>query len=258
MGLRSATMAAAGEGEEKPAKADAKKGRRRPSKRRSRRRSDTDMSRRGGLPLPPVLCSGRQEGISHGCKHLRRDFYTPRKCNAQVIVLRWGEDGRLWMLVQRRSLTRTIGAGLYSSIGGKREDFDLNSRSTAMREVFEETGLLDLGRLEGTPPPLQEIAEESGAHAPVQFHIFARSRYVDWWFILLDGMGKYMPAAHAIHCEGMKDSMHELEGGILAIPFGHAWVPVDSMLRVPSWRLSSGLDERIREAAATVTRRFKP
>lgn len=68
----------------------------------------------------------------------------PRQKNAQVVIVR--EDARqLSVLLQLRSYDLEQMPGHLAVVGGSREDKDKDSAETALREVYEESGLADVG-----------------------------------------------------------------------------------------------------------------
>jgi len=172
----------------------------------------------------------------------------PWKKNAQVVVLREMEDGEWSVLLQRRGLDAAMGAGKLATIGGRREETDRDSFDTAVREVFEETGLLDLGHLPGAPPELRAMALARRAKSPLEFRLFTRGKFSDWWILVLDGGGTYIPAPHRSKCADVTDVTDMVEGAAVAPAFGHVWVPVSSAVRITPWDSIDGLVVRIRQA----------
>jgi hypothetical protein len=103
-------------------------------------------------------------------RHPKRAGWPPRLVHAQVVILRRSpDDGALWVLLQKRS-TREGGfmPGYLGTVGGKRERTDADSAATALREVWEESG----------------IEVTNGEAALIKF---AEGRNVDWFALLFDG-----------------------------------------------------------------------
>jgi len=107
---------------------------------------------------------------------------------------------------------------------------------------------LDLGHLPGAPEALQELALLRRARAPLDFRIFARGKFSDWYVLVLDGGGTYTPAQDRHRCADMTAIARRLRGALPAPAFGHAWVPLRSALTVQPWEAVAGLSARIRQA----------
>lgn len=62
--------------------------------------------------------------------------------------------------------------------------------------VPQETGLLDIGLLDGAPDLLRDMATSARARPPLQFQIFFQTAKTDWWLLLLAGAGDFgVPAS---------------------------------------------------------------
>mmetsp|Transcript_82961 Transcript_82961/g.232503 ORF Transcript_82961/g.232503 Transcript_82961/m.232503 type:complete len:348 (-) Transcript_82961:115-1158(-) len=200
--------------------------------------------------IEPVGCPQGIECIKPDCHHNHPELKKlhPRQKNAQVVVVREMDDGEWSVLLQRRGHETEMCAGMIATIGGRREDGDRDSRDTAIRELFEETGLLDLGHVPGAPKELQELARLRRASEPLDFRLFARGKFSDWYVLVLDGGGTYTPARDRHRCGDMSAIARLLRGAVPAPAFGHAWVPLRSALTVEPWEAVAGLSARIRQA----------
>lgn len=177
----------------------------------------------------------------------------PRQKNAQVVILQQ-ESGQWFVLLQLRSYSMPVMPGHLAAVGGMRDPGDRDSSVTAVREVFEEAGLLDLGHLDMAPKALRERAMTSGAVPPRAFVKFQQGANVDWWALLLDGPGTFAPARDVCECADIAPlCKSKLPGARLAPCFGHAWLPTSSMQHVDSAvPLMGGLLRRVSEAVAAV------
>lgn len=176
----------------------------------------------------------------------------PRQKNAQVVILSLDSD-EPFVLLQLRSYDMPVMPGHLATVGGMRDAGDRDSAATAVREVFEETGLLDVGLLEQASGSLRSRAVKAGAVSPQAFFKFAEGANVDWWALLLDGPGSFGPALDTCECADITAVLPELPGAEPAPCFGHAWVPAartrEFGAAVP---LMGGLVRRIDEALAAV------
>eukprot|EP00439_Symbiodinium_sp_Y106_P076734 s3511_g15.t2 len=91
-----------------------------------------------------------------------------RQKNAQVVILR-RSLGNLYVLLQLRSFAMPVMPGHLATVGGMRDAADRDSSITAVREVFEECGLLDVGLVPQAPHNLRQHAQGSGARQPKHF-----------------------------------------------------------------------------------------
>ncbi|CAJ1354907.1 unnamed protein product [Effrenium voratum] len=189
-----------------------------------------------GLRLPmsilPGPCRYGIHCVRHDCcfvhpqgRLIDSDISRPRQKNAQVMP------------------------GHLATVGGMRDRTDPDSSVTAIREVFEETGLLDVGHLQGAESALQKRAEESGAPAPQRFFKFAEGANVDWWVLLLTGPGLFGEGVDSTtECADISWLLPWLPSAEPAC-FGHAWLCTDKVNEIPSSvQLMGGLHRRIREA----------
>ncbi|CAK0851339.1 unnamed protein product [Prorocentrum cordatum] len=172
----------------------------------------------------------------------------PRQKNAQVVILTRVEEGRPGggprVLLQLRSREMPVMPGHLATVGGMRDRSDRDSRDTALREVWEETGLVDPGRLAGAAGPARRRALELGAPPPLELRKFGEGAHVDWWVLLLEGAGTFEPRARDAHeCQDAAPVLPLLpEGSSLAPCFGHAWVrsptrlSLDSATSAPAYR----------------------
>mmetsp|Transcript_84992 Transcript_84992/g.147453 ORF Transcript_84992/g.147453 Transcript_84992/m.147453 type:complete len:276 (-) Transcript_84992:99-926(-) len=173
----------------------------------------------------------------------------PRQKNAQVIVMRQDQHGEIQILLQLRSYSMPVMPGYLAAIGGMRDRADLHSGQTAVREVVEEAGLLDVGHLDCAPKPFQQRAAASGALCPRAFCKFAQGAEVDWWALLLDGCGTFEPARDKWECADIRPLLRKLPGASLAPCFGHAWMPAADVRSIDaSVPLMGGLVRRVFEA----------
>lgn len=174
----------------------------------------------------------------------------PRQKNAQVIVMRKGDQGGIEVLLQLRSYSMPVMPGYLAAIGGMRDRTDVHSGQTAIREVAEEAGLLDVGHLDCAPRALNERAIASGASCPRAFFKFAEGAQVDWWALLLDGSGTFESARDKWECADIRPLLPKLPGATSAPCFGHAWMlAADAQCIDSSVPLMGGLVRRITDAA---------
>jgi len=222
------------------------------------------MSRQVGMP--PKKAADDAEPCREGCmcmtlgcpySHPRTPRCRPRKVNAQVVVMRRDIEGKLWVLLQRRGLSSAICPGRLAAVGGRRELSDSNSQSTAIREVFEETGLLDLGFSRGAPPELLRAAKDAEAKKPLAFFPFQQGGVVDWFLLLLDGDGTFVPAPHKQSNADIGPLMAAISGAVPSPAFGHAWVPVHEAVLIGDEDCYGGLAHRVQEAVACIVRRIE-
>merc|ERR1719464_2140833 len=120
------------------------------------------------------------------------------------------------MLLQLRSYNMPVMPGHLATVGGMRDHGDADSRVTAMREVVEETGLLDLGLLEGAPAALRRQAVARDSTAPSALLKFAEGANVDWWVLLLSGPGVFDRARDLKECADIRMRLPKLPGAVLA------------------------------------------
>jgi len=126
---------------------------------------------------------------------------------------------------------------------------------TAIREVWEETGLLDLGRLVGAPADVLRAAEEAeeAVRAPLLFRIFHTLTTTDLWVLLLDGEGSFRPAPDANASADIAPLLPELPGAVAAPAFGHAWVPVKSIFELKNKTIATDhLRVNVRQAVHAI------
>eukprot|EP00429_Kryptoperidinium_foliaceum_P102992 CAMPEP_0176254462 /NCGR_PEP_ID=MMETSP0121_2-20121125/36544_1 /TAXON_ID=160619 /ORGANISM="Kryptoperidinium foliaceum, Strain CCMP 1326" /LENGTH=316 /DNA_ID=CAMNT_0017594271 /DNA_START=1 /DNA_END=951 /DNA_ORIENTATION=+ len=209
---------------------------------------------RARVALP---CKRGRGCVTPGCDfmHPEVERFDPGEKNAVVVVLRQGDKGEVYMLLQRRGFSTNQSPGLLAPIGGKREESDRDSMETAIREVSEETGLLDLGRLVGAPKAMRRVAEEAEetVQAPRRFRIYCSTDVTDFWVLLLAGQGSFGPAPDASACADITPLLPELPGAVAAPQFGHAWVPVESILRLKNLSLATtSLRKHVRLAVNTI------
>merc|ERR1740121_3197781 len=159
------------------------------------------------------------------------DASPPRRVNGQAVLLRRGPDGDLEVLLQRRSERMPVMPGYLATVGGMCSSRDPDSRYTTMREVSEETGLLD-GVVAG----------------PAKFAEGARC---DWYVLLLDEPRFEPCAKDRWECDDIRKSLPFLPASSTAADcFGHAWVPVDCLGEIDEslQPLMGGLLHRVRQA----------
>lgn len=173
------------------------------------------------------------------------DWFVPRQVNGQVVILcdvvgttaagsaeanaDAAHQGRrpLRVLLQLRSPAMAVMPGHIAAIGGTRSKQDPDSRTTALREVIEETGLV------------------SGVEMPPS--LFAQGERCDWYVMKLRRPA-FRPAQHKWECGDMQAVLsHMPVSTVLAECFGHAWVDVDEVDRI-LLPLMGGLLGRIRSA----------
>lgn len=183
-----------------------------------------------------------------------RDVAPPRKeSNAQVIIMRENRTlKKLYVLMQQRSYEKEVMPGFLAAVGGRLEVSDPNSAVTAVREVAEETGLLDLWPFGGAPRWLLRDLVGSQIEMPTppqSFVKFDEGPNVDWWVMLLHGSGTFSMARDASHCEDIAPILDLIPGAVAAPCFGHFWMPVDHIFDIPdSIPKMRGLQYRIRDA----------
>lgn len=163
------------------------------------------------------------------------------------------DSEQLYALLQLRSYDMPVMPGHLAAVGGIRDRGDRDSEVTAVREVFEEAGLLDLGHLPSAPQRLRDHAAAAGVPPPRAFVKFAEGANVDWWALLLDGPGGFDAARDAFECADIAPLLPRLPGAELAPSFGHAWVPTSRLHEIDSSiPLMGGLVRRVGEAVAAV------
>mmetsp|Transcript_26875 Transcript_26875/g.76250 ORF Transcript_26875/g.76250 Transcript_26875/m.76250 type:complete len:292 (-) Transcript_26875:440-1315(-) len=196
-------------------------------------------------------CKHGGECMRADCKydHPAVEHMAPRlTVNAQVLVLRRDAKGDYEVLLQRRGHDKK-GAGLVAGLGSsKRDEWDRDSRETAIREIIFETGLLDAALLDGAPEAFAKLAKASGARPPLKFEVFRHAAKSDWYVLLLDGEGTFEPGLAAIHSEDIKPVLQELDAGRLAPAHGHAWVPAWSAMHLDQDSTIFALAKRLRQA----------
>ena len=185
-------------------------------------------------PAACVLPWQRREPMAGTSAHpaaAAMDCSPPRQVNGQAVILRSGRDGRLEVLLQRRSDEMPVMPGFLGSVGGMRDRTDPDSRHTALREVHEETGLVS-----------------PAAVGPAKF---AQGARCDWYVMLLESP-QFVPRAPS-HWE-----LGDIERAMPFLPasaaraecYGHAWVPVDCLVEIDGRRqpLMTGLLHRVGQA----------
>jgi len=169
-----------------------------------------------------------------------------------VIILREDSE-QLCVLLQLRSYDMPVMPGHLAAVGGMRDPEDPDSSVTALREVYEESGLLDIGHLKGASKLLHDSAVSSSARAPRAFLKFGEGANVDWWVLLLNGPGTFDRARDACECADIAPLLSKLPGAELAPCFGHAWVPMFRIQHMDtSIPLMGGLLRRVSEAVAAL------
>eukprot|EP00929_Paragymnodinium_shiwhaense_P009144 TRINITY_DN11319_c0_g1_i2.p1 TRINITY_DN11319_c0_g1~~TRINITY_DN11319_c0_g1_i2.p1 ORF type:complete len:183 (+),score=39.77 TRINITY_DN11319_c0_g1_i2:757-1305(+) len=144
---------------------------------------------------------------------------------------------------------------LLPEVGGMRDESDEHSGVTAVREVVEETGLVDICHVPEASRWSQRHAAEVGAPKPLFFQKFAEGAKCDWWVLLLDGEGLYEAATTVQECADISNVLHQLPGASVAPCFGHAWLPVQSVDYISEeLPLMGGLQYRIKGAAQHLQR----
>jgi len=183
-----------------------------------------------------------------------------REKNAQMIVLKKQEE-QFFALLQLRSDDAERMPGHLTSIGGKREPTDKDSSATAVREAYEEAGLLDLAYLEGTPAWLHTedgifYLKRLYVPPPQKLVKFSEGAEVDWWVLLLEGSGVFEIAQDADACADVKPLLPLLPQGAHKAPcFGHLWLPVDGkhpFENTPEVQVMTGLKRKICEAVKLI------
>ncbi|CAE7442674.1 unnamed protein product [Symbiodinium necroappetens] len=175
-----------------------------------------------------------------------------RQKNAQVVILR-RSLGNLYVLLQLRSFAMPVMPGHLATVGGMRDAVDRDSSITAVREVFEECGLLDVGLVPQAPHNLRQHAQGSGARQPKHFSKFGEGKEVDWWVLLLDGPGTFEKSMDGEReCEDISLALPRLPGAEAAECFGHAWVPAWRLHEIAGLPLMGGLLRRVSDAVAAV------
>jgi len=191
--------------------------------------------------------------------YFRIEAPRPRQKNAQVVIVR-ESAGELTALMQLRSSKARKMPSHLATVGGQRNEEDKDSRATAIREVFEETGLLDVGLVDGAPQWLYKQAVISGAAVPRMFVKYKESHNVDWYVLLLGGAGSFVPARDADACQDISPLVKQLTGlaeanARVAPCFGHAWLSPYSVEHAPErrvTRLMSGLSRSVHQAMVTL------
>lgn len=166
------------------------------------------------------------------------DICPPRLANAQVVLFQLcngsGPELVPRVLLQRRS-ERMFLPGYLGSIGGERDEEDIDSRCTAFRELAEESGLIQEGD-----------AEE------LKLWKFAEGQKVDWYAGVLRQPRFAAKPPHWYECGDARVALPALpETAELAQCFGHIWVPLTDMSRVDTsiQPLMGGLTSRVWAAA---------
>eukprot|EP00434_Breviolum_minutum_P009241 symbB.v1.2.008144.t1/scaffold509.1/size193965/14 len=174
---------------------------------------------------------------------------TARQKNAQVLIMR-NDTGNFHVLLQLRHWAMPVMPGHLAAVGGMRDRTDIDSSFTAVREVFEETGLLDVGHLPAAGANLRAKARERGSLIPQTFCKFGEGAQVDWWLLLLSGPGTFETAEDGRkECADISTLLPSLPGAQLAPCFGHAWLPANRINEIPEFvQLMGGLQRRVREA----------
>ena len=151
----------------------------------------------------------------------------PRKVNAQVVVLRQDLGGNYWVLLQKRSENMFM-PGYLGTIGGKRDDSDISSIDTALREVEEESGLLCNN---------DWWKENINLFGPKKF---SEGKNVDWFIIKLPNIVTNdlevnwfsQSAKYSYECADINSWISHLRPYDTELPdlwfepFGHAWTMV--------------------------------
>eukprot|EP00438_Fugacium_kawagutii_P022859 Skav226455 [mRNA] locus=scaffold1781:4607:6671:+ [translate_table: standard] len=177
--------------------------------------------------------------------------------------------------------------GHLAAAGGMRDSTDMDSSVTAVREVFEETGLLDVGYLPVAGSDVRLKAQQRGQAVSLvrisdatvlckvgnsvgteerrrwkkwngaqgkEFNTsprFGEGAHVDWWLLLLSGSGSFLETSldGSLECADISTLLPQLPGARLAPCFGHAWVEAERVSEIPtSVQLMGGLQRRVREA----------
>lgn len=147
--------------------------------------------------------------------------------------------------------------GMLSTVGGKWEPTDVDSSFTAVREVAEETGLLDVWAFGGAPESLHKsiLSSKHVPSPPKNFFRFEEGKTVDWYVLLLHGSGTFVDAKDRDGCDDMEPILDQLPGAELAASFGHAWVPVNRINELSAeLPVMYGLGERVHEAVVALGR----
>ncbi|CAK9101805.1 unnamed protein product [Durusdinium trenchii] len=175
----------------------------------------------------------------------------------EVLIMR-NDTGSFRVLLQLRSWDMPVMPGHLGAVGGMRDARDLDSSVTAVREVFEETGLLDVGHLPSAPWRLRAEARK-GSVIPQCFFKFGEGAHVDWWVLLLSGPGTFVAAKDSAECADISRMLPHLPSAKLAPCFGHAWMEAARVPELPkSVELMGGLQRRVGEAVEALTaRRFR-
>lgn len=153
----------------------------------------------------------------------------PRQKNAQVVIVKICDQQPV-ILLQLRSSSMPVMPGALASVGGRRDNTDVDSRQTAVREVYEEAGLRDI------------LTRADGLHK------FAEGANVDWFVFLLEGNGEFREAQDVHECGDISKIIHLLpKGSVLAPAFGHAWVPLLTLANIATVGLPimAGLVKRV-------------
>ncbi|CAK9103727.1 unnamed protein product [Durusdinium trenchii] len=164
----------------------------------------------------------------------------------EVLIMR-NDTGSFRVLLQLRSWDMPVMPGHLGAVGGMRDARDLDSSVTAVREVFEETGLLDVGHLPSAPWRLRAEARK-GSVIPQCFFKFGEGAHVDWWVLLLSGPGTFVAAKDSAECADISRMLPHLPSAKLAPCFGHAWMEAARVPELPkSVELMGGLQRRVGE-----------
>jgi Ca2+-binding EF-hand superfamily protein/8-oxo-dGTP pyrophosphatase MutT (NUDIX family) len=186
-----------------------------------------------------------------------------RRKHAQVIILRERptEANHYDVLLQRRSLDKEFAPGQLAGVGGKRDRTDQDSLSTAMREIYEETGLLDILSHPDAPSTMFRSLVNSTLtipNPPRLFLKFQEGKRVDWFVLLLDGSGSFGTAADASGNADFGPMLDKIPFAVLAPCFGHAWVPIERLHEIPmSTKMFGGLRSRVSDAWVAMQHNMK-
>ena len=132
---------------------------------------------------------------------------TYRTVNAQIVVLRNAK--RPTTLIQIRGKNKKIVPYGLACIGGRCEYSDVDSRHTAKREFYEETGWnIDIDR----------------------FYKFTESKTCDWFMVYFDETDDIV--CHPKNCHELADASNlrkRVSPSPWFAPFGHCWVSLNEL-----------------------------
>jgi len=188
-------------------------------------------------------------------KHPPPGSLRPRAVSANVVVVRQDEQGDYWVLLHRQAhwAKRT---GTLAVLHGKHEDWEEDSRVTAIREVVEEAGLLDAEHFEGAMEAYHDLAERRHAPPPLKFELIHQSPRSDWWLLQIQGEGVFTPQLVTTKSAPIRPMLSRFDEAVYAptpVP-GHAWFRLDRAIEAPPHLFHWGLPERLADVRSYLDR----